>query len=487
MKRRTLRMNASFDAAEANRLLDNYWAQARDESANNAASPEKRRKLRTRARYEVANNSVAKGIVLTLTNDVVGSGPRMQLTSDNPDHADALRFAERAWREWCEAVGLVEKIRALFSAKIVDGEGVSFFAAGRVAGSPVPLDLVTVEADRLTSPDTGVGRANGDIDGVFVDEYGRPTKYSIARKHPSDFAITPAGAAFRTLDPDRVIHLFRQDRPEQTRGVPYLTPCLNLFALLRRYTLATVTSAETAAAIAMVITSDATAGGFGDEIEDVESDVELSPGDNVPIGNGMAMTLPSGYSIEQVKAEQPASGFEEFRRALIVEIARCLNMPANVALGDSSRYNYASGRLDHQTYHGQIGIEREHLERVVLSRVYREWFAAALSSVAALPASVRAILTGDTSIDVRWLWPAREHVDPVKEANAAAIRIENGLTTRSVELARAGLDFRETTVRQAEERDYRAEHGLDVEPVVVVDGDPFGDFDDAEEDEADEI
>ena len=30
--------------------------------------------LRNRARYEVANNSYARGIVLTLANDVVGTG-----------------------------------------------------------------------------------------------------------------------------------------------------------------------------------------------------------------------------------------------------------------------------------------------------------------------------------------------------------------------------------------------------------------------------
>ena len=34
-----------------------------------------RRMLRSRSRYEVANNSYAKGVVLTLANDVVGTGP----------------------------------------------------------------------------------------------------------------------------------------------------------------------------------------------------------------------------------------------------------------------------------------------------------------------------------------------------------------------------------------------------------------------------
>jgi len=35
-----------------------------------------------RARYEVANNAYARGIVLTLANDVIGTGPRLQMLSE---------------------------------------------------------------------------------------------------------------------------------------------------------------------------------------------------------------------------------------------------------------------------------------------------------------------------------------------------------------------------------------------------------------------
>ena len=41
---------------------------------------------------EVANNSYARGIVLTLANDVIGTGPRLQMLTEN---AEANRFIER--------------------------------------------------------------------------------------------------------------------------------------------------------------------------------------------------------------------------------------------------------------------------------------------------------------------------------------------------------------------------------------------------------
>ena len=73
----------------------------------------------------------------------------------------------------------------------------------------------------------------------------------------------------------------------------------------------------------------------------------------------MATTLPDGWKLGQIKAEQPGTSYAEFKREILNEIARCLNMPYNIAAGDSSDYNYASGRLDHQTYYRAIRIEQQ--------------------------------------------------------------------------------------------------------------------------------
>jgi len=67
-------IRARFDSAQTNADNRRHWANADGLSANAAANPEVRRILRNRARYEVANNSYARGIVLTLANDVIGTG-----------------------------------------------------------------------------------------------------------------------------------------------------------------------------------------------------------------------------------------------------------------------------------------------------------------------------------------------------------------------------------------------------------------------------
>ena len=53
----------------------------------------------------MANNSYARGIVLTLANDVVGTGPRLQMLT--PD-AQANSRIEREFAKWATAAGLAD-------------------------------------------------------------------------------------------------------------------------------------------------------------------------------------------------------------------------------------------------------------------------------------------------------------------------------------------------------------------------------------------
>ena len=93
---RAISIRARYDAAATTDANRKHWANADGLSADAAASTEVRRILRNRARYEVANNSYASGIVATLANDVVGTGPRLQVLTDDPDANNAIEQAFNA-------------------------------------------------------------------------------------------------------------------------------------------------------------------------------------------------------------------------------------------------------------------------------------------------------------------------------------------------------------------------------------------------------
>jgi capsid protein len=118
-------------------------------------------------------------------------------------------------------------------------------------------------------------------------------------------------------------------------------------------------------------------------------------------------------------------------------------MPFNVAAGNSSGYNYASGRLDHQTYFKAIRVEQVHLEAVVLDRVLAAWFDEAALIPGLLPDGLGPFVTWPH----QWFWDGHEHVDPAKEATAQATRLANLTTTLADEYARRGLDW-EAQLRQ---------------------------------------
>lgn len=437
------RVRARYDAAVT--TSDNYrhWANADGLSADAAASPEVRRILRNRARYEVANNSYAKGIVVTLANDLIGTGPRLQMLTPDPI---ANRVVEREFVAWSQATNLADKLRTMRMARAEDGESFAILTSNEELGSAVNLDLRLVEADQVTTPNLPLDKGNA-VDGIVFDRFGNPATYHILRRHPGD-SSSVFDSGYDRIPASSVVHYFRTDRPGQSRGIPDITPSLPLFAQLRRFTLAVIAAAETAANFAGILYTDAPAGGEADAAE---------PFEPIELEQRALLTMPGGWRMSQLQAEQPATTYAEFKREILNEIARCLNMPFNVAAGNSSGYNYASGRLDHQTYFKSIRVEQAHLETVVLDRILAAWLDEAVLIEGYLPESLRTI---DADRSHSFFWDGREHVDPAKEANAQATRLTNHTTTLANEYAKQGRDWEAELRQRAKEQQLMNELGL---------------------------
>jgi lambda family phage portal protein len=447
-------VRARYDAAVTNDDNRRHWANADGLSANAANSPEVRRILRSRARYEVANNSYAKGIVLTLANDVIGTGPRLQLLTES---SEANTRIEREFMAWARAVRLAEKLRTMRMARATDGEAFAILVSNPRLPTPVQLDLRLIEADQVATPDL---RLDIPVDGIVFDAAGNPVEYHVLREHPGDgYLVT---REYDRIPAESMLHWFRCDRPGQARGIPDITPALPLFAQLRRFTLAVIAAAETAADFAGILYTDAPASGEADAAE---------PFEPIELERRALVTMPGGWKMSQLQAEQPSTTYAEFKHEILNEIARCLNMPFNVAAGNSSGYNYASGRLDHQTYFKAIRVEQAHLECVVLDRLLAAW----LDEAALVPGLLPSGLGPLVELDHTWFWDGHEHVDPLKEATAQATRLANHTTTLAHEYARQGRDWEEALRQRAKEIALMRDLGLTSTQIG-----PTG-FDDSEE------
>lgn len=438
---RTSRIVARYDSAQTTDNNRRHWALADGLSAGAANNPAVRRVLRNRARYEVANNSYARGIVLTLANDIVGTGPRLQLLTEN---ADANRQIERVFSHWARTIGLAEKLRTLRMAQIQDGEAFAILTTNPRLAHPLQLDLRLVEADQVATPALQFPSSR-HTDGIVFDTAGNPVEYHILRQHPGDEVAWQRN--FDRVAADAVVHLFRVDRPGQLRGVPEITPALPLFAMLRDYSLATLDAAKAAAYYSGIIYTDAPPQGESDLVEAL---------DPIELERNTLLTMPGGWKMAQLHAEQPTGTYAEFKREVLNEIARCLNMPFNIAAGNSASYNYASGRLDHQTYFKSIRVDQSRIEIAVLDRILAAWFDEAALVDNLLPSGLGPIADWPH----QWFWDGHEHVDPQKEANAQATRLASHTTTLADEYARKGQDWESQLRQRAKELALMSELGL---------------------------
>lgn len=424
------KLRARYDAAQTTDENRRHWANADGLSARSANSPHVRRTLRMRARYEVANNSWASGIVRTVAHHTIGSGPRLQLLTTNAEANDRV---ERAFHRWARAVGLHEKLIVAKQTQVRDGEWFALLTRDP-SQYPIQLALRPLEADQVASPYSSP-TDNTVVDGIRVREAGEPVEFYIRDHHPGDtgFAPTLAGDWYPAR---HVLHYFRQDRPGQVRGVPDITPALPLFALLRRFTLATCSAAEQAANMALFLSSTTSA----------VSPAEIEDGDfaAVEIVRNMLNVMPEGWRPEHLKPEHPSTTYEMFQKALLNEIARCLSMPYNIAACNSAGYNYSSGRLDHQTYYRSIEIDQALIEARILNQLVREWLLEAVF--------VPGLLDGLPpihQIEFTWQWDAEPVIDEQAAAASAAERLQSGQTTLEYEYARNGLDIAKETARAA--------------------------------------
>lgn len=468
------RPGARYDSAATTTENAPLWRNADALSATAANSPDVRRTLRNRSRYEIENNGYAGGLVEGRTNDTIGTGPRLQLNlpelepdavAANPLRTtDAARRTELRFAEWAEATGFAEKLRVLDLTETRDGEAFALFVVNPGLPPDGPqLDLLPIEADQVCDPEwTGQADPN-NADGVFCDALGNATRYRILRRHPGD-AQTWAGTGFEFDDygADRVIHLFARKRPGQKRGIPALTPSLPLYGQIRRYTSAVLGAAELAAELGGVLTQET-----GPHDPD-GAEVEADSMDVIPFRRRMLLTLAAGQDVKAFDPAQPAPSYDEFKTNVLTEAGRAISAPENVSTGTSAKYNYSSGRLDHLPWQRSIRIRRDRLRRVVLDRVFRAWLDEARRIPGYLPAGLPA---DPRELRWKWRWDGFDSIDPVKDATAAEIRLRAGLSTLEDECGSAGGDWEETVEQRARERKRLEEAGLlagEVESVVTT-------------------
>lgn len=445
-ERRALQLRARYDAAVTTPENAAHWANADALGPLASANPAVRATLRARARYEAGSNPYVDGVLRTIADDTVGPGPRLQILGED-DRVNTL--VEESFAQWCDAVGLGALLRLMRESKTRDGEIFGLLTENPRIPHPVKTDLRPIECDQVATP---LFNPAQPVDGIVFDAWGNPRLYHVLKVHPGETywpGVDVLPLDFVAIPAADIVHYFRARRAGQRRGVPELASSLQLFADRRRYRGAVLAAAEVAAAFAGVVQTDAPPGAEPQPAE---------PWDSFTLEHRALTTLPAGWKLGQMEAQQPTGTYAETDARFLNEATRPISMPRNVATCDSSNYNYASGRLDHQTYDGALQIERVDIARIILRPLLARWIAAARQ----IPGNAARLLKLDAQglPAHQWFWRGREHVDPVKEAQADEIDLRNGATTLAAIYARRGEDWQPNIEQRGRELAAMRDNGL---------------------------
>lgn len=429
--------------------------------------------LRPRSRDLFMGGALANGALKTMRTNVVGTGLKLKPAFDaeflglNPDQASAQsRQIRREWELWadskdCDANGLhdfSELQQLAFLSWLMSGDVFALLPDIERKHATYKLRVRLVEADRVANP-TVAGTENGKkiVDGVEVDADGMIVAYWVADKHLSGMEAITAKfnrVLVRGEESGRrnMLHLMDSERPDQYRGVPILAPVIEALKQLERYTDAELMSAVISSMFTVFIKKspenrpeDFSLGTYEDN---PYNEPLADNGGDLAIGNGTVQFLEEGEEAQFANPSRPYNGFEPFIMAIVRQIGSSLEIPSELLLKTfTASYSASRGALLEAWK--MFRMRRSWMTNGFCQPIYEEWFAeAVIAGRIDAPGFFDSELIRRAYTRAEWHGPSFGTLDPVKEVQAASMRVQNGISTREKEAMEiAGSDF-ETNARQ---------------------------------------
>lgn len=443
-----------FEAAQGGRRTSGW---ARSPSDANVANRPAITALRELSRDLRRNNGWAKRGVQAIVNNTVGWGI---LAKPNDRSRARSEAALAIWNEWakstaCDYDGQLNwyGLQRLAMECLVESGEVLIVKqpAATSDGLPIPLRLQVIEPDYLDLSRNGiVGPTGGPTyNGVEFDKFGRRTAYWLFTSHPGGQRLQTTQFYSVRVPADRVIHVYRVDRPGQIRGVPWLASAITRLKDYDDFEDAELMQQKVAACFGAFVTdTDGNPPAFGTAATGNDGSPldKLQPGQIAYLKPGQQVTF----------AQPPRAQDGSFSTRALRRVAVGLGVPYEVISGDYSQVSYSSARMARIEFRANLEEWREHM---LLPRLCSGVWRWAMELVAALEG-------WPTIPTAEWACPPMTILEPDKEAIAYTRMIRAGLMTWAQAIRELGYDPR---AQLAEIEEYNK---LLDKAGIVLDSDP---------------
>jgi lambda family phage portal protein len=438
--------------------------------------------LRDRSRDLFMGTPLATGALKTIRTNVVGAGLRLNANIDfkylglTPEQAaEWEEHAEREFALLADTTNIDAGRRMTFGqlqglailSALMSGDAFAALKIKPRVGVPYDLRVALFEGDLVCNPmpippDTDIyGGIEQDADGEAIAAW-------VAKVYPRAATLSNV---FKAQEWARIpfygeltgrpnlLHITQDwERPGQRRGVPLLAPVMEMLKQLGRYSDAELMNAIVSAMFTIFVKSTTPQNPLQSGLPNWERAPQIDADDTAyQMGNGAIIGLADNEDISIANPSRANTAFEAFVKAFCEQIGAALELPKEVLLkAFDASYSASRGALLEAWK--MFKMRRQWLIQTFCQPIYEEWLAEAVAKGRIIApgffedAAIRAAWCG-----AQWYGPSQGHLNPLQEATAAKIRIEEELSTREREAAEfSGMGWEDIhPVRTREENERR--------------------------------
>lgn len=449
--RAALKVMAHYDAA----TTGNRGASWKRSSTDADGAAANRSRIAFTGRDMIRNTALALRAQTVIANNVVGDGIIWKVNGGTERRKKALRKVLKAHFDSTsiDADGrsnLYGLQRLVLNAVVSDGEVlIRRRRRSNRDGFALPFQIEVLEIDHLDTARDGLLGFSGAVgevrEGIEYDAIGRRIAYWLFPRHPGAMRTWRGSLESKRVPASEIIHIYRQDRPKQMRGVSWFAPvALNLQDLadgqdaqIMRQKIAACFAAFRVAPEAEYETPDPS------KTSDVAGLSTMVP--------GRIQNLAPGEDI-RFSAPPSVDGYDTFTRLILQTVASGMGITYEALSGDLSKVNFSSARMG-----------RMEMDRNVSAWQWLMMIPQMMQPLATWALEAWNISNGlrmDDGLVLDWVPPHRMLVDPAREIPALRDEVLAGFASRQGQIRRLGYDPEEIVAEQIEDRKQCADNDL---------------------------
>jgi lambda family phage portal protein len=391
------------------------------------------RSLVAKSRFFARKNDYARGFLMRLRDNVVGSNgivlqSRAGMLRGEGEDVDAQTSIEAAFKTWgkrntADVSGTLSWLgiqQACVRSLAVNGEFMLRIVYGKNAG-PWGFALRVLDPQRCDPTLMRDDGGNVILNGVEIDAFGRPVAYHFADSRGA--AIN--GRTYQRIPADEIIHGFRTESENQYRGLPWLESAIGKMRELDGFTEAALINARVGAAkMGFIEWAEGSTQEDGPDVHEIEAEP------------GTFQFLPEGATLREWKPEFPIDIWG-FIKSILRAMSTGLGIGYNTLSGDLEGVSFSSIRQSAIEERERWKTDQQLLIETLCEPVFDAWlrYSVVADRIAGLKLSRLGEYLKREFQARRWAW-----IDPSAEVTASIAAKNNMLTSPGRLLREQGLD-----------------------------------------------